>query len=63
MKGKTEQKHGGTEWNRTMIQFSDEDYDMLWNEHARTRRAIADIVREAVRMYFNQRKSEHRKAA
>ncbi len=39
-------------WNRTMIQFSEEEYDRLWKEHAETRRTIAEIVRESLNDYF-----------
>lgn len=46
-------------WNRTMVQFSEEEYDRLWKEHSDTRKAIAEIIRESLNEYFNAR--DHKK--
>lgn len=46
----------GEKWNRTSIQFTEEEYDRLMKERYETRKPLAQIIRDALNLYFDAKK-------
>ncbi len=42
-------------WSRSSIQFTDEEYDRLLKERYESRKSIAQILRDGMALYFEQK--------
>ncbi len=42
-------------WSRSSIQFTDEEYDRLLKERYESRKSIAQILRDGMTLYFEQK--------
>ncbi len=57
----TEKIVNGKKWNRTSIQFTEEEYDRLARERYESRKPVAQIIRDALNFYFESK--EHKRKA